>query len=177
MTRVLKTKFPCSECGAPADVARLRDGPRALCVRCVTRRRAFSSVHANDSRSHEHVRAGRAASTSAGVLSAALRASAAQLEAAARCLDALPVARGVPEERHLIRCADSRIDWSLDTVRLNRRHLQRAKDDILTQRGLSVIQGQGERLETPEALPAGMSFAKHAPRIILLGVDSPGEEG
>lgn len=153
MRRVLKTKFPCQDCKAPTEVRRLSDATWARCERCTQRRRCFGIVRHQDAEYVRQMREAHRAKTAADVLRAVARASTALMDSARECLAAQPYALSPGEERHLLRCAQGRMDRASRVLLKNQKHFGLALADVLKARGLELHDGEGETLEVGSTMP------------------------
>ena len=147
MKRMLKTKYPCKDCGAPAEVAHRREIEHARCDRCSAHRLASRRAWHGDRECDQAVMRAREAKTSAAVYAAVLLAAAKRLEAAARCMEAAEVAPSIRAQRYMLQRAEERVAWATGTLEKGARHYTAASESVLTSRGLTLLDGGAAQVE------------------------------
>lgn len=150
MPRYLKTKYPCRECGEPAEVMHTSHAKLAICQPCSKRRGRLMSIDYAD---REVVRLGIEGNNldrpEPERLGKWLRAVAAELVAAAKCVEAVPdVQPG--ETLRMWRGTRKRMEWADATIEKLLPLLEAAREEIVDDLHIDVIDGEGVAVESPE---------------------------
>ena len=115
--RALKTKFPCRDCGTPAEVGSLCEKDHARCPRCRERTRLLRLAQWADDESNRYFEAvaDDHESPEAARMARYLRAAEERVQAARWLAEA--VAHALPGERHqFIRIAQARAAWAASVL-------------------------------------------------------------
>lgn len=143
--RTLKTKFPCKQCGAPAEVERLRDEKFATCDPCARRARALSYVNCLHAAGRRSADAGNAAQNEEGLLAEWFKGLSQHTEALSLAVKALPDL-GPGDRRKLLVGSASWFGWI--QRRLN--DLKPRLDELADEAGFPVVDGGLKASSPPE---------------------------
>lgn len=108
--RYLKTKFPCTRCGAPAEVERLRHEKYAICEPCAKRLRAIQRIELFHSAGTSHTTRGNAAATEEELLTEWFQGLSDHTAALAMSVKGLS-ALGPADRRRVMLRAQSWLKW------------------------------------------------------------------
>lgn len=143
MPRMLKTKFACKDCGAPAEVARLAEGPDARCPPCIQRRRDSNRINWADWAADREVAAAREEEELRQFLIGYLKAVEERVRAARFALEAMRSA--FPRELvRLVRIARGRARWGRNVLAQLEDFFDEAVAVAKSDRPMQVLEGGGE---------------------------------
>lgn len=142
--RVLKTKFPCVDCGKATGVGRLSEGASATCDQCLAHLRAMNLIGwADEAANRAYSEVNGQVEDALPLVIGCLKAAEERLNAGSRCLAALKVAKP-NETQRLVRSARGRLRWTLSLLQNLESHFEDAIAEAKTGRELEAIAGGGD---------------------------------